>query len=609
MNMKLIKLHQLVATFCCFTLLRIERTNGVYDNSKKSCGGNGRDVITQASIGPACMCPPGTLCKGESCFDVGIHPHSEKTGDTAFLLHHCSDCKCEGQAKTNLSCPSNSYAQNEHCVCKNSYHCQGKDCDILDDNYGRVIAKGFNPTKCDYCTCQELSEKHKIMQKETFRRAFSIHDGFNKIINLVNLLEESDFKIYVYPFCPPENIHEFKKTDDMSREEFWKLYENRTCLEDHIRKDGAGSLNTGASTFQSGYIFLHHLIHSPFYTTDWTEATYYAVPQIAAGTGLYKPITKVMYSEIWNKTKGRNHIWFNTEDDAWRCLHVYSYASKELKDIVKYKQSIVNERFVVLTHAGRIPNFGNCYTWEWKCKKSPVGCYDDINTTNEIIIPSYIPAGDEEKRTFGHCDMNREYDVFFRGAMDGSRNERRELLAYTQQFYNITDIRESSYYFGLAPAGNGIWSARIFQLMDKCVVPVISTDGIVLPFERVLNYSQFTVKALSQEYWKRTNKSDFMNEMIEMANSLRGCSSAQEHEDDMRHKCDKKGHELKMKMHLAKIVYPWLSWRARKNGEDVRSPFTLAILELVCKSQTFKPDYMEEYCNEPTSRIATQQYL
>jgi len=50
-----------------------------------------------------------------------------------------------------------------------------------------------------------------------------------------------------------------------------------------------------------------------------------------------------------------------------------------------------------------------------------------------------------------------------------------------------------SAWYSFAPAGNGCWSARLFDAIDRLVVPIIIASPMVLPFSSVLDYSRFSV--------------------------------------------------------------------------------------------------------------------
>ena len=57
---------------------------------------------------------------------------------------------------------------------------------------------------------------------------------------------------------------------------------------------------------------------------------------------------------------------------------------------------------------------------------------------------------------------------------------------------NLLKGMESAWY-ALCPAGAGCWSTRLFDAIDRLAVPVIISDGAVLPFCDLLDYSSFAI--------------------------------------------------------------------------------------------------------------------
>ena len=51
--------------------------------------------------------------------------------------------------------------------------------------------------------------------------------------------------------------------------------------------------------------------------------------------------------------------------------------------------------------------------------------------------------------------------------------------------------------FAPCPAGNGCWSLRFFDAIDRLAIPIILADGIIEPFEQWLDYSAFSAKVLN----------------------------------------------------------------------------------------------------------------
>jgi hypothetical protein len=51
-------------------------------------------------------------------------------------------------------------------------------------------------------------------------------------------------------------------------------------------------------------------------------------------------------------------------------------------------------------------------------------------------------------------------------------------------------------YFGVHCAGWGIWTARLYNYLEMGIIPIIASDGVILPFEKYINYKSFTINKI-----------------------------------------------------------------------------------------------------------------
>eukprot|EP00039_Didymoeca_costata_P023233 m.348041 g.348041 ORF g.348041 m.348041 type:complete len:617 (+) comp35315_c0_seq1:234-2084(+) len=595
-------------------------------SEETKCGEYSNTVQTHASSGPTCLCEPVARCQGKKCFNTTIRGSSKtragfQTGDIGYRPNQCEDCKCVKTTSSfdPIQCPENTITQLSHCVCKEGYHCheaQGAQgaCVLFDDQYERVVASGFHQGSSNIASCEkESAEKLKYVERLS-NALFTIENGHEIILKLINDLERNNFKIFIYPFCPQKGNDPWVDTLKLSREEFWETHVDVDCMEAHLKRR-LGDVEADTNTYAVMQVFMHHLLHSPFYTRSWEEATFLVVPTIVPSRGpWFETMPHVIFSDIYNKTKGRNHIWASQGDLPWRC-RTNARISKEMIKILS-KQPTRHEldsRFIVLSFGGRVADFGYCHSYSKSlCSAS---CYPSDN--HDIVIPSWIPRGNyrntEEIKHISHCTLYRPDNLFFTMNPKGMsrRPERVVLMNYLKKQHFEVKTRSNESYFGLAPAGVGIWSARVFQLLGQCIVPVLTTDGVILPYERILDYTKFTTKILSTEYLQTGRH--IMDTVVNMSSALRKCHSDKRMQDQEgqyhRKLCEDEAEKLREKLYRAKLIFPWLSWQSRAHGDDVRSPFTLTLLELMCKTpEKFKFKHYEEYCKLPTSRIATLDY-
>ena len=81
--------------------------------------------------------------------------------------------------------------------------------------------------------------------------------------------------------------------------------------------------------------------------------------------------------------------------------------------------------------------------------------------------------------------------------------------------------QQADSYFGLAPAGFGCWSSRIWDSVVHLTVPVIVADGIVEPFERFLDYTSFSAKLLTPR--AEPPSMELLKALERQATTLRAC--------------------------------------------------------------------------------------
>ena len=141
--------------------------------------------------------------------------------------------------------------------------------------------------------------------------------------------------------------------------------------------------------------------------------------------------------------------------------------------------------------------------------------------------------------------------------------------------------------YGVHAAGFGIWSARLYAFLIAGVVPILFSDGVVLPFERVLRYEAGIVKLLSATYVADDRAP------LEVLRDL----------DSDRRCADGGGGRLARMERAARSLGRWLDWHS---VDSLRNPHTLVVLELLCLTNE-APNV--SLCSSPTSRVAFAQLI
>jgi len=329
-------------------------------------------------------------------------------------------------------------------------------------------------------------------------------------------------KIYIYDFYPAE----FKS------------------LIDFINSTVANKNYDWGETYKSWLYFMHFLVNSPMYTTDPAAADFFLVPQwenLYKGRNFYNdlimPLKRATQSQYFKNTTTRNHIFIYISDDT------PLYDMRIPLDLRIHLQN----RFIRITYSGRITNFGKYHN------TNNQESIFSFNSAHEIVVPPGIPVAyykKEDPKAF--CKNN----IIYKGTLSPPKNmiERTDFLKYISSNF---DICEDDAYFGVHCAGHGIWTARLYNYLITGVIPILCSDGVILPFERYLNYRAFSIKVLSSTYDK--NDQNFVEIIKSVSNRAR--------QDSLLYGMQKN----------AKEASEWLDW---KSTTPYRNPFTLVILEL-----------------------------
>ena len=346
-------------------------------------------------------------------------------------------------------------------------------------------------------------------------------------------------KIYVYPLTPggPRKLRDFIAHAIH--------HEDHACVE----------------TYKAWAYFMARLVESPVYTEDPGEADLFLVPQWETlnyghkyWDDLVGPLEDVIASRLYADTgPRRNHLFiYNSDDSPLSEERIPSWIRDHLRD-----------RFVRISYSGRDSDWGQFHLHR-ECRAA------DFDPAHEIVIPPVVPV---DCRGYRDPGRERRHDVYYKGALrpPASQKERARFLDYVTSFVDVSSDDDA--YFGLHSAGWGIWTARLYNYLNLSIVPVISSDGVILPFERLLNYRAFTVKILAETYDRKRERAP-LTRLEEAATAARLVA---------RDVPDPKSETAALAQRLygmqqnAKAASYWLDWRSE---DAFRNPFSLALIEL-----------------------------
>nr|XP_043634598.1 probable glucuronoxylan glucuronosyltransferase IRX7 [Erigeron canadensis] len=219
-------------------------------------------------------------------------------------------------------------------------------------------------------------------------------------------------------------------------------------------------------------------------------------PAIGHARGLLASAVGLISSQLpfWNRTNGSDHV-FVASHDHGACFHTMENTAVA-DGIPKFmKNSIVLQTFGVKYHHP---------------------CQDVRN----IVIPPYVSPG-KFKSVVSMLPITRDIFVFFRGKMEvhpknvsgqyySKRvrtdilrkygNDRRFYLKRTRFDGYLSEIVRS--VFCLCPLGWAPWSPRLVESVVLGCVPVIIADGIRLPFESTVPWSNISLTVAERDIGK-----------------------------------------------------------------------------------------------------------
>ena len=149
----------------------------------------------------------------------------------------------------------------------------------------------------------------------------------------------------------------------------------------------------------------------------------------------------------------------------------------------------------------------------------------------------------------------------------------------TTQQYGCSSLRtctgEHVGIFALCPAGLGCWSSRFYDAIDRLALPVIMANGIVQPFERFFDYTEFTVKVMTAP------TPSFTHPLLDrLHDSAIGFRRACLHCTAAASESECQSHPLARKLRSLAAHRPWFSWDVNASKNSLK----LFLLELHCRT-------------------------
>ncbi|CAL9096141.1 unnamed protein product [Musa acuminata var. zebrina] len=441
--------------------------------------------------------------------------------------------------------PEDAYASKvkfkEECDCK--YDCLlGQFCEIptvcscLNQCSGRGHCRG-GFCECDRgyygIDCSVPSSISPIQEWPEWLRPATVdlHDKAptsSDLLTIKAVVKKKRPLIYVYDLPPEFNAHLLEgrhfKFECVNR-----IYtdKNRTLWTDQL--------------YGSQMALYESILASPYRTMNGEEADYFYVPvldsciitraddaphlRMKEQKGLRSYFTLEFYKRAydhivehypyWNRSSGKDHIWFFSWDEG-AC-----YAPTQIwNSMMLVHWGNTNSKYNHSTTAYWADNWDQIPSF----KRGNHPCFDPAK---DLVLPAWKRPQPRaiwaklwarprtERTTLFYFDGNlgpayengRPEDTYSMGirqklAEEFSSTPNKEGKLGRQHIANVTvtSVRSSKYYDDLASSifcgvlpGDG-WSGRMEDSMQHGCIPVIIQDGIYLPYENVFNYRSFAVR-------------------------------------------------------------------------------------------------------------------
>ncbi|XP_048225885.1 uncharacterized protein LOC8278954 isoform X2 [Ricinus communis] len=448
-----------------------------------------------------------------------VDPHEAYASKVKFK-EEC-DCKYDGLFGRFCEVPVQSICINQ---CSGHGYCRGGFCQCDNGWYG---------TDCSIpSVVSSVSEWPQWLRPALLDVPDNSH-VIQKLVNLNAVVEKKRPLIYVYDL-PPEFNSLLLEGRHFKFECVNRIYDGRnaTIWTDHL--------------YGAQMALYESLLASPYRTLNGEEADFFFVPILDSciitraddaphlsmqdHMGLRSSLTLEYYRKAydhivehypyWNRTSGRDHIWFFSWDEG-AC-----YAPKEIWNSM------------MLVHWGNTNSKHNHSTtaywadnWD-KISSDRRGRHPCFDPDKDLVLPAWKRPDVSALSTklWARPLERRKTLFFFNGNLGPAYPNGRPELSYSmgirqklaEEFGSspnkdgklgkqhaedviVTPLRSENYHEDLASSifcgvlpGDG-WSGRMEDSILQGCIPVIIQDGIFLPYENVLNYESFAVRIREDE--------------------------------------------------------------------------------------------------------------
>ncbi|WOK95473.1 hypothetical protein Cni_G04180 [Canna indica] len=435
----------------------------------------------------------------------------------ASKVNYKVECDCKYDCALGQFCeiPTSCTCINQ---CSGHGHCRGGFCECDRDYYG--------------IDCSIPSASSTVQEWPAWLRPVKVNLPEKAPINgdlmsIKAVVKKKRPLIYVYDLPPEFNAHLFEGrhyrfecvnriyTDKNRTYWFDQLYGAQMALYESILASPHRTMNAE----EADYFYVP--VFDSCIMTRAEDAPHFRTKVMNLRSYFNLEFYKRAYDHIveqypyWNRSSGRDHIWFFSWDEG-AC-----YAPKEIwNSIMLVHWGNTNTKHNYSTTAYRADD------WD-KIPSSKRGNHPCFDPEKDLVLPAWKKPepGAIWAKLWARPRIERTTLFYFNGnlgaAYENGRREKEYSMGIRQKLAEefgsspnkqgklgrqytvnatVTNIRSSKYYDELASSlfcgvlpGDG-WSGRMEDSILRGCIPVIIQDGIYLPYENVLNYKSFTVR-------------------------------------------------------------------------------------------------------------------
>jgi hypothetical protein len=334
-----------------------------------------------------------------------------------------------------------------------------------------------------------------------------------KLLNSIHVAEH-ELRIYIYNATDVFRPIELKNSLKHFRSEYLFIDYLQMISDSNVESDHRKAMIVSNPDQANVFIIEHKVFNGKFHSVDEMVLYIRAVVD--------RVVNDLPYYKLHG---GKDHYFFGVHSNGKLgyalAYHPVTYsASSSIGPFCMdgWREPLAKE-FQRIAGANYIGNYGMDEKYEEDNPLSDVPCH---RAGKDIVIPQYM--GQWSNMFLAHSNLYRPYDSVWAGSIWGDRDPLVQMnLTMETDYHNLlTERFQASFggrrrlshgsrrlidsdlahlgYFGYNPCGLVCWSQRLYYELNQHTIPIIVSSGGILPFDRFVNWTTFSMK-ITSEIW------------------------------------------------------------------------------------------------------------